>query len=204
MKSLVKTPPVTGMSPTRRSLGLMLLGAMSLAACASEDYPPLDSVAPPGATPDQPYTLGTGDRIRVNVYGYDDLSGEYDIDATGAFPMPLVGTVKVAGKTPAAVEAELTKGLKSGGYLTDPRVGVQVVNYRPFFILGEVKTPGRYPYENGMSVLEAVATAGGYTFRANQNKIIVHRGGASAPGALAKPTDAILPGDVIDVQQRFF
>lgn len=189
---------------TRRSLGMMLLSGVALAACGRQDYPPLSSVSTTSTGPATPYTLGTGDQIRVNVFGYEDLSGEYAIDAAGTFPMPLVGNVHVVGKTEAQVSSEVAKALKDGGYLTDPRVGVQVLTYRPFYILGEVKTPGRYPYENGLTVMEAVATAGGFTFRANQKRIVVRRGGSTAPGALAEINDQILPGDVIEVEQRFF
>jgi polysaccharide export outer membrane protein len=148
--------------------------------------------------------LGIGDEIRMTVYGEDDLSGQYQIGSTGIVALPLVGNVPAAGHTidqfEQAVRDKLTKG-----YLNDPRVSVQVANYRPFFILGEVAKPGSYPYVNGMTVLSAVATAGGYTYRADRGDVrVTHANVANKEEEDINETSAIMPGDVIRVTERFF
>jgi protein involved in polysaccharide export with SLBB domain len=150
------------------------------------------------------YRLGTGDKIRVTVFGEKDLSGEYDVNDQGVVPLPLIGPTKVAGKTISEAEAQITNSYGKD-YLINPRVNVEVLNYRPFFILGEVQKPGSYPFVNGMTVVNAVALAGGYTPRAAQNHIMVKR--ASKPGAGEQEIgedSAVLPGDVIRVPERFF
>ena len=123
---------------------------------------------------DEHYHLGTGDKLRVNVYGEEDLSGEFLVDGSGQVQLPLVGQVKAAGLTIHEFVSEVITSLKSG-YLKDPKVSVEVLNYRPFYIMGEVNKPGEYPFENGLNVLGAIALAGGYTYRANDNDVYQHR-----------------------------
>ncbi|MEL6962274.1 MAG: SLBB domain-containing protein, partial [Pseudomonadota bacterium] len=91
-----------------------------------------------------------------------------------------------------------------GGYLVNPQVSLEVLNYRPFYILGEVNQPGSYPYVNGMTVINAIALAGGYTYRASQGSITVQRGGSNSDKVGVGPTSQILPGDIITVPERFF
>jgi polysaccharide export outer membrane protein len=159
----------------------------------------------PTASADAPgYTLGTGDKVRVTVFGEENLSGEFEIDATGKIGMPLVGDIKIGGLPPREAEKSIAAAL-SEGYLSNPRVNVEVLTYRPFYIIGEVNTPGSYPYVNGMSVLTAVAMAGGYTYRARQDRVVITR--ANDPErreAQARPDTPILPGDIIRVPERFF
>jgi polysaccharide export outer membrane protein len=100
------------------------------------------------------------------------------------------------------VEVELA--LKSGGYLVDPQVSIEVLNYRPFYIIGEVNNPGSFEYVNGMTVINAVALAGGFTYRADQDDIVISRGGSSGPEVQAAPDTQVLPGDIIEIQERFF
>jgi len=150
------------------------------------------------------YVLGVGDRFRMTVYGEDDLSGEYEVGSTGVAALPLIGNVQAAGLTVRDFEQAVRSKL-AAGYLHDPRVSVQVSNYRPFFILGEVSKPGGYPYVNGMTVLNAVALAGGYTYRADKSGVIIVR--ANDPNKTEVPIgeDGIVqPGDIIRIPERFF
>ena len=150
------------------------------------------------------YHLGPGDIVRVTVYGHADLSGEFEVSPTGGIPIPLVGQVPAEGRTAEELQTAITDTLKPD-YLKNPQVGVEVLNYRPFYIIGEVKTPGSYPYVSGMRVVNAVAMAGGYTYRADKDDIVITRAGD--PGgndASAGPDSRVLPGDVIEVGERFF
>jgi protein involved in polysaccharide export with SLBB domain len=154
--------------------------------------------------PADAYRLGSGDRVRVTVYGQDDLSGEFEIDGGGQLSLPLIQQVPAAGLTVPELEDVITDALKPD-YLKNPRVSVEVLNYRPFYILGEVKQPGSYPYVNGMTVVNAVALAGGYTYRARENRVTIIR--ATDPSHTEEPAThdtAVLPGDVIMVPERFF
>lgn len=150
------------------------------------------------------YRLGSGDKLRITVYNEPDLSGEFDVSDQGAIALPLVGQLAVGGKTLSETEALITEKY-GANYLVNPRVSVEVLNYRPFFIIGEVKNPGGYPYVSGMTVLNAVALAGGYTPRGNKNDILIKR--ANEPGAPEQRVSEnipVLPGDVIRVKERFF
>jgi len=188
------------------ALGMLML----LVACGGAP-PPAQIVGGPGAgsgsgpTPisTPPYTLGPGDKVKVVVFRHEDLSGEFTLDGNGNFAMPLVGEIQGYGLTTRELEERIKAKLKDG-YLVDPQVSVEVTNYRPFYILGEVNRPGQYEYVNGMTVLQAVTIAGGYTYRAKQDALILKRGGANAQGVLVPPSQPILPGDIIEVQERFF
>lgn len=149
------------------------------------------------------YRLGAGDRVRINVFGEPDLTSEYELDGRGAFSMPLIGTVGAADRTVRELELEIDLALRDG-YLVDPQVSVEVLNYRPFYILGEVKSPGSYPYRAGITVISAVALAGGYTFRADEDDIEISRGGANTDPADADQQTIILPGDIVRVKERFW
>jgi protein involved in polysaccharide export with SLBB domain len=150
------------------------------------------------------YKLGAGDALRVTVFRHPDLSGEFRLDGEGNFAMPLVGEIRGGGRTSRQVENEVELALKSGGYLVDPQVSIEVLNYRPFYIIGEVNNPGSFEYVNGMTVINAVALAGGFTYRADQDDIVISRGGSSGPEVEAAPDTQVLPGDIIEVQERFF
>jgi len=150
-----------------------------------------------------PGELGPGDKIRLTVFGEDDLSGEFDIDNTGSLALPLVGEVQARGLTPRQLEKRITEVL-SNGYLVNPRVSVEVLNFRPFFILGEVNKPGSYPYVNNLTVINAVATAGGYTPRAKKGEVKMHRANGPDKEVWVKEDAKVYPGDVIRVEERFF
>jgi protein involved in polysaccharide export with SLBB domain len=181
---------------SRILIGVALAGVVALAATL-----PLRAASADDAAA---YRLGTGDKVRVTVFGEKDLSGDFDVNDQGMVALPLIGPTKLAGRTISEAEAQITQSLGKD-YLVNPRVNVEVLNYRPFFILGEVQKPGSYPYVNGMTVVNAVALAGGYTPRANRGHIMVKRAAKAAAGEQEAGEDAvILPGDVIRVPERFF
>lgn len=150
------------------------------------------------------YRLGAGDEVRVTVFGHRDLSGQFTVDGSGQVALPLVGNVQAGGLSLRTFEKNIISALKPD-YLKNPRVSAEVLNYRPFYIIGEVKKPGSYPYVNGMTVVNAVALAGGYTYRARENRLLIIR--ATDKSREKKPANhdtAVLPGDVIEVPERFF
>jgi polysaccharide export outer membrane protein len=149
------------------------------------------------------YRLGSGDRIRLVVFRHEDLSGEFALDGAGNFAMPLIGEIQAYNLTTRELEQRIADKLKDG-YLVDPQVSVEVLNYRPFYILGEVKTPGSYQYVNGMTVLNAVALAGGFTYRAKQGNFLLQRGGGNTQTREVSGDSPLLPGDIVTVQERFF
>lgn len=194
----------------RAAVGFLFLG---LAACASDGAttaPAVSAPAPAAASASaataptgHDYALGSGDKLRVNVYGEQDLSGEFDVTGSGKVSLPLIGQVQAAGLTLNEFEEEIANKLKEG-YLTNPKVSVEVLNYRPFYIIGEVDKPGEYPYTNGMNVLNAVAVAGGFTYRANQDQVYIARGGAAEVGYSVSQGVQVLPGDIVRIPERFF
>ena len=193
-------------------VAMCLLGLGMLGACSSSpDVPiPPEGQAPAGApkggdlSAADVYKLGPGDAIRLTVFRHDDLSGEFQLDGEGYFAMPLVGEILGGGLTARQLEDEVEIKLKAGGYLVNPQVSIEVLNYRPFYIIGEVNNPGSYEYVDGMTVINAVALAGGFTYRADTDDIIISRGGSNGPKVQAEPDTLVLPGDIIEVTERFF
>lgn len=147
-------PLPRGRVPRRRVLAV-------LAACVIGAWLSLSGGSIAAETEAASYILGTGDKIRVTVFGEPDLSGEFEVGATGSLSLPLIGAVATVDLTPRGLENAIISRLKDG-YLKNPKVAVEVIEYRPFYILGDVKSPGSYPYVNGMTVLNAIALAGGY------------------------------------------
>lgn len=183
-----------------RRFSIVALLAVFLVGCASEgrNLPPLE------AAEAGPYRLDTGDVVRVIVFGNEDLSGEYTVDGSGAISMPLLGAAQARGLTTQELEENLQTQLGQE-ILVDPSVSVQVINFRPFFILGEVQQPGQFAYVNDMTVLTAVALAGGFTYRAETDYVkVIRKVGDEAVERRAEPSSFILPGDVIYVYERRF
>ena len=159
--------------------------------------------APPPAKGGE-YALGTGDRVQITVFGHEDLSSEVTISETGTVSLPLAGSLSLTGLTVHQAEQAVVDVLKPD-YLLNPKVSVEVLNYRPFYILGEVQEPGAYPYVTGMTVTEAVALGGGFTYRARKERMVIIR--ATDPARTEQSisdSDAVLPGDVVKVLERFF
>ena len=175
--------------------------ALLMSGCASA--PPVRET--PALTADQAsYRLGPGDRLRVITFGEQNLTGEFVVNEIGSVSLPLIGEVHAGGLTLEQFSSAVTSAL-ANGYLKNPRVSVEVLNYRPFYILGEVAKPGEYPFINGLTVTNAVATAGGFTYRANIHKVFVRgqRETREHPVPLTSTT-LIHPGDTIRIAERLF
>jgi protein involved in polysaccharide export with SLBB domain len=150
------------------------------------------------------YQLGSGDRIQIQVFDEADLSMEVRLSDAGTISYPFLGEVRVSGNTVSQLEAQIVGGLK-GDYLVDPKVNVSVVEYRPFYINGEVEDPGGYPYQPGLTLRKAIALAGGFTERASKTKINVLSEGAVDGRQRQIGIDVTLnPGDIVTVEQSFF
>lgn len=185
-----------------RGLILLMCGlAMTLAGCAAGPEPSLPAAE---ATSAGPYRLDSGDRLRIVVYGDDRLSGDYVVDGAGFISMPLIAQVEARGRTSTALEQEIAERL-ADGLLVNPSVNVQVQSMRPFYILGEVKQPGQYPCADSMTVLSAVAMAGGYTYRAHTDEVsISRREGDKVVEVRGTKNSIVHAGDVIYVYERYF
>ncbi len=171
-----------------------------LAACAPwSDLPPLPDYQASA------YRLGGGDQIRIITYGEDQLTGEFRVDDQGRIAVPLLGGVQAAGLTPQQLEERLAGELRQHNLMRNPSVSVEVLAYRPIFVLGEVAKPGQYPFQPGMTVLTSAAIAGGFTYRAVQDHAAVIRttSGKAVEG-LAVPSTLLAPGDVVKVFERQF
>jgi len=150
------------------------------------------------------YRLDAGDRLRIRVSGEPSLSGQYLVDAAGTISMPLISAVNVRGRTTSEIQNLVTRKLRAG-FLRHPSVAVEMLTFRPFYILGEVQRAGKYPYVTGMNVQTAIAIAGGYSARAHKRKVVVTRRTANGPHRFKlSRTDPVLPGDTIFVKERFF
>lgn len=186
----------------------LLVSAFAIGACATSGSSAGGEVTLADPSQEQrevvEYRLGSGDRLRLIVFGEDTLSGEYTVDGSGAVSLPLIGEVRAGGLSlrefQRAVEASLREG-----YLNDPRVSAEVMNFRPFYIMGEVRDPGEYPFTSGLTVVNAVATAGGFSYRANTRIVFIKRAGSDRevqyPLTVNTP---VQPGDTIRIGERFF
>ena len=175
----------------------LLMGSLLLGCSSPGSNLPLLPAAPKTT----PYQLGPGDTLAIKVLGADELAGNYIVQDDGTIRILMIGKVTAAGVTSEELESRIAQKLKTGGYLTNPQVNVSVASYRPFYILGEVARPGAYPYASGMRVLSAVAAAQGYTYRANQDFVIVTRNGEDNR---ADVFSSIQPDDIIRVPERYF
>ena len=154
---------------------------------------------------DAAYRLGANDRLRIIVFGQDKLSGEYLLAGDGALAFPLIGQIAASGMTIKELELALA-GKLDPDYIANASVSVEVLTRRPFYVLGEVQKPGSYPHTSRLNVLSAVATAGGYTFRARTTTFYIKR--SDEQGKLyrirATPETQVRPGDVVEVMERYF
>lgn len=151
------------------------------------------------------YQLAPGDKVKVTVFNEQDLTGEFSVNESGNVAFPLAGEIPASGKTVPQFKADLTKTL-NGRYVRNPRVSVEVVNYRPFNVIGEVRNAGQFPYRPGLSMQDAVAMAGGYTYRANTRQIYVRRAGSGGESSINPDEQpvAVMPGDNIRIPERYF
>jgi polysaccharide export outer membrane protein len=150
------------------------------------------------------YRLQAGEKIRVYVFGEDKLSGDYEIDPGGQISLPLAGTIKAAGLTQVELEEALARKFRSE-YLRNPKVTVTMMAARPFYIVGEVEKPGEYAYKSGLNILTATAMAGGTTYRARRDVVLIqHPGESGMKEYPMSSTVPVLPGDLIRVPERYF
>lgn len=188
-------------------IGLLFAAALALCGCGTpgdrgaatqED---MDATAAAAiATP----RFQGGEKIKITVYNEPSLSGDYDIDPNGVISLPLAGTVRAVGLTQVQLEQELAKKFRTD-YLRNPKVTVAILQYRPIYIVGEVEKQGEYPYKPGLNVLTAMAMAGGGSYRANRNYVLIqHFGEKNMKEYPQSATSMILPGDLIKVPERYF
>ena len=176
----------------------LLMAAFTITACATNMSAPIRPVMKDG------YTLGAGDSLRIIVYGQEELSGEYKVDPSGRVAFPLISSVNAQGLTVLQLEQEITSQL-SPKYLKDPRVSVEVLEYRSVYILGEVRVPGKYPYVPNMTVMQAVAVAGGHTYRGDESSAEITRlDNDTLKTFTIKSNDMIMPGDTLVIKRRWF
>jgi protein involved in polysaccharide export with SLBB domain len=184
------------MNPYLRIAWVALITLFAVAGCS-----PGSGLPEIAANPDVPYHLGPGDNLLIRVLGADELNGQYTVQDDGTIRMLLIGSVPATGLTADQIQGNIEQKLKAGRYLTQPHASVAIISYRTYYILGEVNGPGGYPYVSGMKVLSAVAAAHGYTYRANQNFVILTRNGEESKADIMSP---IRPDDIIRVPERYF
>lgn len=185
--------------------------ATSLALAACDPQPPSTTM-----TLQQPslgtqnlrlgeYRVAPGDRLRVVVLSDTELSGEYEVDSTGMISPRMAGRVVVLGMSMPEIEALLADRYRTSGFLRNPRIGVDLVSRRPFYIVGEITRPGSFPYVSGINVIQAVAIAGGFTRRAAKTRITIQRFNAQSGEEETVTEDSpVGPGDIIRVPERWF
>lgn len=171
-----------------------------LGGCASQPLPVETAQAMPSA-----YGLAAGDKVRLTTFGFEEFSGEFMVAADHSLAIPMLGAVPVRGVTPDQLERNLERSLTDKGLIRNPRVSVEVTKYRPYYIAGEVQRPGKYDFASGLTVMQAVADAGSFTYRAKKTMVFIKREGAlqevAVPVTAAAP---VMPGDTIRVVERYF
>lgn len=187
-----------------------LLQAFVLVGCSASGqnvYQDLQASSygpPPSRGSVGPYILGPGDKVRLKVYGDTDLNGDYEVSSAGFVSIPLVGQVKAAGLTAPQLERALMSRMK-GKIANDPKINIEMATYASFYVHGEVKKAGVYPFQPGLTVADAVATAGGLTYRANEDKVLLRRAGSNETVIVpVEGTVRVYPGDNLRVTERYF
>ncbi|KIC58099.1 polysaccharide biosynthesis protein [Brevundimonas nasdae] len=177
-------------------------GALCLAGCQS--VPVADDAAAAETRTLGDYQLDAGDKIRLNVFGEEELSGEFVVSSAGLLSIPLAGDIPAKGRTIQEVQRSVEAALRAG-YILNPQVSAEVLTYRPFYVLGEVNKPGTYPYAAGLTVLNAVATAGGFTYRGDTRRIFIRRDGSQREEVYkVTSTLQVAPGDTLRIAERLF
>jgi polysaccharide export outer membrane protein len=186
------------MSPRLTSVALAI--ALAASACAPRYVDGDYAISQPAG----PYRLASGDRLRIIVFGQDNLSNVYAVDGSGRISMPLIAAIEAQGRTTQELERAIESKLR-GGYLREPKVSVEVDTYRPFFVLGEVTNSGQFPFVNGMTVQTAVAIAGGFTPRGQRSFAEVTRMVDGQLVTASVPiTYPVQPGDTVVIKERWF
>ncbi len=194
---------VTSLSGKQRCLLPALLALAMLAAGCSSPPTTIPSATDQPTATIKSYRVNSGDRLRITVFRHVDLSGEFVLDGGGYFALPLLGAIQGRDQTVRELESEIETAFKDGGYLVNPQVGIEVLTYRPFYILGEVNQPGSYPYISGMTAISAIALAGGFTYRAKRSSMTISRSD-DGPRRSIDVTGEVLPGDILTIHESFF
>lgn len=183
---------------------MLLLSACGSLSSTVGDFP--NEPAPAKiANPAEGYLLEPGNRVRVIVFNESNLSGDFTVDPAGNIAMPLVGNIAASGVTAKALSKRIEDALKRDNYMQVPSVAVEVQTFRPYYVLGEVRQPGEFPYTTGMTVLSAVARAGGYDYRARQGEVVLVRPADNGEKEYrATERTPLLPGDIVKVLERRF
>ena len=186
----------------------LFISVFALAACESDPTPTVKATEMPVSRHQRRrcrLPLGANDRVRIIVFGQPTLTGEYTLDGNGVLAFPLIGNVDANGQTTKQLQNAIVSKLDPN-YLRNPSVSAEVITRRPFYVIGEVQKPGNYPYVTDMTALQAVAMAGGYTYRARQNNLYLKR--LDANGRMvrieATPETKIQPGDTVEIKERYF
>ena len=186
------------------SWAAILAIGLQVAGCYT-DYGPVAATPEPIPRSAVATHLQAGDKLKVIVYGEEALSGLYEINPSGAIAMPLIGMVRAAGRTRSEIERDIAHKYSSGNYLQEPKVTVDVFEYRPIYVLGEALRPGAYPYKSGLNVLTAVTVAGGFTYRASRNSVFIQHAGEDVWQEYPLSASVLIaPGDLIRVPERYF
>ncbi len=185
------------------TLATVLLALATGCAMPSNSTAPASAASAP-ATPEE-FRLGSGDHIHVTVFGADQISGEYAVDLSGNVAIPLAGSIPAQGLTPAELASRIAARLHDLHMMDNAQVSIEVISTRPIYVLGEVGKPGEYPFHAGLNVVSAVATAGGFNYRANQDYVFVRRAGQGDEIKIPFDSAAPLnPGDIVRVPSRNF
>lgn len=187
------------------SLGLAACCLTLISACSSGSIQEA-SIASANAAIETGYVISEGDRVKITVFDEASLTGEYDVGLDGTIPFPLIGDVAAKGASPEELNRAITTALRDGGYVLSPRVAVEVMQHRPFYVLGEVRQPGEYIYVSNLTLEQAIAKAGGYTPRANKDLVILQRKNWTSARRirLGEAPLLIAPGDTITIREAFF
>jgi len=186
------------------ALALSLVAGGGLVTAQAQDAP-ARATASSGVS-DPEYVLGADDKVHITVFGEDHLTGDYTVTSGGVISFPLIGNIPAAGRNLNTVQEEIRSKLATG-YLRDPKVALEVATFRSLYVLGEVNKPGEYPFRTNLTLEQAVAAAGGFTYRANKNKIYVRHVGDRTPSKVSVNKDQVIvlqPGDTVSVAERFF
>ena len=187
-------------------LAIALAAGLQLAGCYT-DFGPVEIGTGTGSLSGASVasSLQPGEKLKITVYGEESLTGEYDINPAGYVNMPLIGAIKAAGRSQSEFGKDIANRYVRGGFLQDPHVTVAVVQFKPFYVLGEVAASGEYPFRSGLNVHTAVAMAGGFTYRASRTYVLIRHTGEEVwkEYSLAEPVP-IAPGDLIRVPERYF
>ena len=187
-------------------LGMAAFGGCSAFSDAAIPAMPSGPSANLGAKPllSRIHRLGIGDKVKVTVFGETELSGQFEIGATGMLSLPLIGEIPAKNLSLAEIKDAISARLRLG-YLKDPKVSVEILTYRPFYVHGEVRSGGEFAFKNGVTMRDAVAIAGGYTYRAHHDYVLLIREGTAKEFKVMLPsTELVMPGDNVRVPERYF